>query len=256
MYRTNSDRKKPIGKGWLATLFCVVGVLVMLSACNSLPQPTLTILLVRHARTVANDEGIIMGGKSESDLCEEGIEQAKALGESLADTKIDAVYTSELSRTKETARIALEYNKAGCKNIYTNAGLNDIDLGIYEGKPTEELLVTYGGDFINAGIGPIDDPNFVSPIEGETSYEFVQRFGDTMRSIAEESIARGDKTIMVVAHSSACYFLQSELNDPSYDHLDNASVTKLVYCDGKFTVPTRIYTFPQMRVILSINRGV
>ena len=67
--------------------------------CSTVP---LRLLLVRHGLSSFNQERRIQGRDDLSSLTEEGHEQARALGESLADVALDAVYSSRLRRAAST----------------------------------------------------------------------------------------------------------------------------------------------------------
>lgn len=65
------------------------------------------LLLTRHGETDWNKENRVLG-RTDIPLNEAGRNQAMRLRERLRGVSIDAVYVSPLSRTMETARIALE----------------------------------------------------------------------------------------------------------------------------------------------------
>ena len=66
--------------------------------CNTVP---LRLLLVRHGLSISI-RSAVQGRDDLSNLTEEGHEQARALGESLADVALDAVYSSRLRRAAST----------------------------------------------------------------------------------------------------------------------------------------------------------
>jgi|SRR3989344_3678888 len=61
------------------------------------------IFLVRHAESVANTRGIFQGQTYDTDLSPLGRRQAAALAHRFAGERFDAVYTSPLKRTRQTA---------------------------------------------------------------------------------------------------------------------------------------------------------
>ena len=62
-----------------------------------------TIYLVRHGRTRSNEEGRFQGWEDHP-LSPVGQEQALSLKKRARDLMVTALYTSDLMRTKETAR--------------------------------------------------------------------------------------------------------------------------------------------------------
>jgi len=72
------------------------------------PERTLStrvksIIVVRHAESVANTEGIYQGQTYDTDLSELGKKQTKALANRLNDLELRKIITSPLKRTYKTA---------------------------------------------------------------------------------------------------------------------------------------------------------
>ncbi|MEW6636961.1 MAG: histidine phosphatase family protein, partial [Actinomycetota bacterium] len=65
---------------------------------------TLEIILVRHGQSTANASGVWQG-QMEFPLSDEGRHQARLAGRALAEKRLDAIYSSPLSRAFETAEI-------------------------------------------------------------------------------------------------------------------------------------------------------
>ncbi len=66
-----------------------------------------TVLLIRHGRTKANAEGVLAGWTPGINLDEKGQDQARALAKRLAVVPLQAVVSSPLERTGETADLML-----------------------------------------------------------------------------------------------------------------------------------------------------
>ncbi len=88
-----------------------------------------TVLLIRHGETAGNREGLFRGQK-DFPLNENGRSQAKALAEELRAWKIDAIYSSPLSRTLETVRPLAESHGLP---VIEEPGFTNIRLGDWEG---------------------------------------------------------------------------------------------------------------------------
>jgi probable phosphoglycerate mutase len=141
-------------------------------------------LLTRHAESEFSVRGLTNGDpETEVALTENGREQARRLGESLAATEIDLCIVSEFQRAEETAALALEGRDVPRVVL---PELNDIRFGEFEGR----LLADYRA-WARAH-GPEDEvPG------GESRADSVRRYVSAFGEIA----ARPEPTILVVAHS-------------------------------------------------------
>ena len=93
------------------------------------------LLLVRHGETDWNRERRFQGHADEP-LNEAGREQARELAEALAGEKIDAVYTSDLVRARETAEILAARLEAEAVPLRE---LREIDVGSWQGLSWPEI---------------------------------------------------------------------------------------------------------------------
>ena len=98
-----------------------------------------TILLARHGETDWNVERRVQG-HSDTPLNDTGRAQARALAEELAGEPIDAVYSSDLVRAHETARIV-----AAQRGLEVTAirDLRERNFGTWEGLTDEEIYVRH-----------------------------------------------------------------------------------------------------------------
>ncbi len=72
------------------------------------------IFVIRHGETAMNAAGIVQGPVHDAPLSARGRAQAEAVGERFANTKIDAVYASPLSRAHETGETIARRVDAPC----------------------------------------------------------------------------------------------------------------------------------------------
>jgi probable phosphoglycerate mutase len=141
-------------------------------------------LLARHAESEFSVRGLTNGNPDlEVALTERGREQARLLGEQLANVQIDLCAVSEFQRAQETADLALEGRDVP---RIVMPELNDIRFGEFEGR----LLADYRA--WARGHGPED-----AVPGGESRAESVRRYVAGFRAILE----RSERTILVVAHS-------------------------------------------------------
>ena len=92
------------------------------------------IWVIRHGESETNRDGLWTGWL-DAPLTEKGREDAALAGAFLAKTKFGKIYSSDLSRAKNTADIALP----GCKYEITPM-LREINVGSIAGKPINTIL--------------------------------------------------------------------------------------------------------------------
>jgi probable phosphoglycerate mutase len=88
-------------------------------------------LLIRHAVNDFVKTGRMAGWTPGVHLNEEGLAQAAALGQRLAETKIDAIYSSPLERTVETAQAILAYHPH--LSLTTIEDVGEVRIGEWQG---------------------------------------------------------------------------------------------------------------------------
>jgi len=97
------------------------------------------LLLIRHGKTRFNSQ-LLMQGKSNIPLSEEGFGQARALGKFLSGERIDRIYSSPLKRAFDTAQ-AISISQSGRRIQVTSSPLLiERDFGRFEGKPLKEWI--------------------------------------------------------------------------------------------------------------------
>ncbi|MDO8740608.1 MAG: histidine phosphatase family protein [Candidatus Woesearchaeota archaeon] len=98
------------------------------------------LIIIRHGETEDNVKGLLQGHKH-GKLTKTGIEQARKLAFRLKDEEIDAIYSSDLQRAKDTTEEIAKFHKVP---IHYTSELREQHLGIFEGKPKDELRKTRG----------------------------------------------------------------------------------------------------------------
>lgn len=97
-----------------------------------------TVLLVRHARSTANAQGVLTGRLPGVSLDETGRGQAELVGARLAAVPLSGLVSSPLARCKETAA-AVRAAQPGQVRIVSDRGLVECDYGEWQGRPLREL---------------------------------------------------------------------------------------------------------------------
>lgn len=217
-------------KFWIGLVgaVCVLGIAV--SLFGMLQRPSY-IYMVRHGRTYANEQGLLMGGDGNAELTPEAVDQAKAVGQALSDVSFDHAYTSTLGRTIDTASYLLEGAKQDDVARQQIRDLDDISWGDAEGYTRQQFMEENNLDEFPDAFGDTDDADFVSPIHAETKYHFYQRFNNGMQQIIDD-INPGEN-VLVVAHSSMQFWLEKQFPELEGQEIANLSVTVIKVSHGK-----------------------
>lgn len=143
------------------------------------------IYLIRHGEPLfQTKEHYCIGLKSDLSLSNKGCEQAKHLSEGFQ--FIHTIYSSNLRRSKETAELIL-----GNKNIVVVDGLEEVDVGTWEGMTFKDIQAYYPQIYKDRGVDW-----GVPPLYGETLENASKRGLCGIWSILERST--GD--IGIVTH--------------------------------------------------------
>ena len=146
-----------------------------------------TIFLARHGESDWNVEKRFQG-HSDRPLTERGRKQARALADLVGAEKIDAVYTSPLSRARETAEIVAA--RAGLEPVAL-PDLREVDTGSWSGLSRADVEARFPEGFArwrSGGSGWED---------GETYEEMAERVIGALRTIAE---GHPDGRVLVISH--------------------------------------------------------
>ena len=111
-----------------------------------------TLIIARHGNTFGpGDTPTRVGAHTDLPLVEKGIEQAKALGKYLNENRLipDVVYSSNLKRTYDTAKIAIKESNV-TNPIYQLDIFNEIDYGPDENKIEADVIARIGENAIKA----------------------------------------------------------------------------------------------------------
>jgi broad specificity phosphatase PhoE len=181
-----------------------------------------TIYLVRHGRTDWNDKKIIQG-HTDTKLNSEGQSSAKDLAKVFKNIKFDKIYSSDLSRARETAEIiALEHKLV----VETTKALRERHYGNAEGK--SHAIFKGMNDILDS----LDDKvrysyKFSSNIHMESDEEVMNRF---LRFLREIAVSNSGKTILIATHAGPIRMFLVKLGIMSYKKfvpIENLGYVKL-----------------------------
>lgn len=108
------------------------------------------VILVRHAQSTYNAEGRYQGCSDDSVLTEKGRRMAYCTGQALSHLAIDALYTSPLQRTQETASLILSGLTTAEKPLpllLTHPALKEIAIPFWEGLSFKTVRQTFAADY-------------------------------------------------------------------------------------------------------------
>ena len=97
-----------------------------------------TVVLVRHARSTANVDGVLTGRSKGVHLDDLGRDQAERAGQRLAQVPLAGLVSSPLERCRETAA-AIARAQPAATSVVTERGLLECDYGVWQGRPLKEL---------------------------------------------------------------------------------------------------------------------
>lgn len=183
----------------------------------------LTLFLARHGQTDWNRTKRLQGW-TDIPLNATGETQASLLAERLAEIKLDAIYTSTLSRARATAG-ALD----GRAPLVAMEGLRERGMGAFEGFHADGRDPERQAEFVRRKVQLGDD------LDGGESFDgFQERIYGTLDRIVSEHT---DGTILVVGHGATNSmvigrFLDLPLNETAELWIANDDLYRIESSDG------------------------
>lgn len=171
------------------------------------------IVLARHTQTPMNLNRCYYG-RMDVSINQTGLEQAQMLGRKLNELeRVDTVITSRLSRTIQTADIALKETPFNPERIVTEA-FNERDFGIWEGKTADQV----------AEIDPENWQHFLN-----TPFEATPRGGEKFSDFEDRILYNWDQilynksssdTLLMVLHLGVIRVIIKERLETQRDFWD------------------------------------
>ena len=180
------------------------------------------ILLARHGETEWNRLGRWQG-HADPPLNEQGRRQAAELAERLAGDGIAAIYSSDLARASQTARVVAD--RLGL-DVAEDAGLREIDVGSWSGLTRAEVEQRFPEGYARWLGGEIGH-------DGETREQLTRRVVGTVERIAA---AHPEGTVLVVTHGGAIRALRRHAAGDPGDPIENCGTSALGLVDGVLRV--------------------
>lgn len=213
----------------------------------------LTFYITRHGKTLMNTLDRVQGW-CDSPLTHEGIEMARHLGYGFDDIIFRSAYCSDLRRTRQTAQIILEAKGQSDIQIEEYAEFREVCFGSREstfnyemwGDAAKQLgYATLSDMFADVLIGKSSYEEILKVIKGFDTLGMAEDFTEVeartqaqLHEIARREIKQGSGNILLIAHGMSIICMLHNMGGKELMHggIENASVCKVEYEDGKFTV--------------------
>ncbi len=183
---------------------------------------TIRLILVRHGETGWNQQFRIQGGSSDTDLSQNGVDQAQKLGLVLKDVNIGAVYSSPLKRALDTAQAIANHHGL---EVRVEPALKEMEVGELEGVPIAELGTSFSKYMIEwrQGGGTAKLPG------GESLVDLSDRVWEAVQSILADNMQRN---VVLVSHyfvtvAIICRTLGMTVTQIARLRVQNASISTL-----------------------------
>lgn len=227
----------------------------------------ITFYIIRHGKTILNQLQRIQGW-CDSPLISIGKEEAAYLGKGLKDIHFEAVYTSDLQRTKETASIILKNQGQTELNPVEEKKFREVCYGCFEGclidnmwkeianhlnYPTKELLLedvfnpkkNISYEEVLQVVKKIDHLEIAEDFKTaekrahQALNDIAHKFSPQSNNINSDNVNSdnvNNVNIMIVSHGTLIKTMLHNLGGKELldKNIRNSSVSKLIHKDGKF----------------------
>lgn len=187
------------------------------------------IYIVRHGEVDWNSKGLVLGQK-DFPLNSKGKKQAKELKNQLKRVHFDVIFSSDLIRAKETAKVIAANKKIPLKVTNT---LREQSFGKYEGWEKQKFLKLFDKwkEMSND-----ERHRYALSEDMESNEKAVNRLISFLYRVT--TIHRY-KSVLVVTHGAIMRYLLIHLGYASYDYLsyfDNTGYVELQLKDSNFLI--------------------
>ena len=170
-----------------------------------------TLYLARHGETDWNRE-LRIQGSSDIELNDLGRRQAQALAQELEHVDLDAIYSSDLSRARQTAEAVAALHGL---EIELDPRLRERSFGSWEGLTREDIAMLPEGE----------------RHDGESDDEVRERVLEAIQAIADR---HPGENVLVVAHGGALNALWHHAIGERIERWANCAVYRLAVRDGGY----------------------
>ncbi|NUU79551.1 histidine phosphatase family protein [Paenibacillus xylanilyticus] len=260
---------------WKKGLVIVAAITMLMTGCSNTSgsevqssesqtekNNEVVIYFARHGKTMLNTVDRSQGW-IDAPLTPAGVEVAEALGKGLSDVEFNKAYSSDSGRAIETAELILANNGQDDLEVTKDKRLREYNFGTYEGMLNEEMMAAVAekkGLSVEEYMKFMQENGFYKSIKefadilseldkanveegvnwpAEDSKTIETRLQESLNDIVEEAKEDGGGNILVVSHGMSIVTLLGDLDEnievPA-SGLSNASISKVTYKEGKYTV--------------------
>jgi len=191
-----------------------------------------TVILLRHAHSIANEKGVLAGRASGVTLSKKGDVQAKELKSRLGDLKFKSIRISPLERCLFTIQPWLNDQKLTKDDYFLDNGLTEVDYGDWTGKKLSSLALKKEWRIVQK------TPSRMIFPKGESLEEVQKRAHKSLMKAVKE--AQGGVALIVshgdVIKSLIAVCLDLELDKFQKIVVDPASISVLEYGKKSFNL--------------------
>ena len=199
----------------------------------------MNIYLTRHGQTDWNVQKKVMG-RCDEPLNEKGRELAEVTAQALKEIPFDFLYTSPLSRAKETGMIVAEASSRFHGKeipVIEDPRLMEYSWGSWDCEGCIPGNFTIPTSLENYNLFFSDIYRFKGPSDGETVYDVIERTGQFLQELIHNPELQ-DKTVLISTHGIALRSLLNPIYEDSTDFWHgqvppNCSINILEVKDGK-----------------------
>ncbi|MDD5041870.1 MAG: class I tRNA ligase family protein [Candidatus Peribacteraceae bacterium] len=191
---------------------------------SSAKEKSVHLTCVRHGETDWNKQRKLQGGNGDIPLNENGRQQANDLAKKLKRKKFDAIVSSDLSRTAETAKILSA--ELGVPVAASWEILRERHQGDWSGRSTDEIRQEFS---MPQGVSISFHPG--SPPNGETRSAFLSRVDHALNELLRTFAG---KRILLIGHGGVFRAMQSII-----EHIPPEEAKKLSQNAGTYEMTYR-----------------
>ncbi len=189
-----------------------------------------TVILLRHAHSVANEKGVLAGRTPGIKLSKKGATQAEDLIKRLGSLTFKEIRISPLERCYLTLEPWLAAQKISLKALILDEGISEVDYGQWTGKKLTLLALKKEWRVVQKTPSKMVFP------EGESLLDVQRRAKKSLLKSVEKS---KDGVVLLVSHGDVIKAIVADALNMELDKfqkivIDPASITVLDYNKGDF----------------------